>query len=201
MVWGFLQQSNGSALIKSKVDDGTTVSMYLPKVTLQVDPAVAAVKQERSEPLREGLKVLVVEDQKAVRNVVSDMLTSLGTTVTVVEDGQSALGALSSDNFDLLITDIVLPGGMLGPDIVTQARSSPPRTESRLHVRSCSNTSGSRVQTRQQRKPVVQTFYAEHPAEHYHTGNARLIRGAETRQCSRRLRGHRCGRSPSQGSC
>jgi signal transduction histidine kinase/CheY-like chemotaxis protein len=126
MVWGFLQQSNGSALIKSKVNKGTTVSMYLPKVSLQVAQAVATAKQERSEPLREGLKVLVVEDQKAVRNVVSDMLTSLGTTVTVVEDGQSALGALSSDNFDLLITDIVLPGGMLGPDIVSQARSTHP---------------------------------------------------------------------------
>jgi CheY-like chemotaxis protein len=121
MVWGFLQQSNGSAQINSKVDEGTTVSMYLPKVSLQVNPAAAPVEQERSDPLREGLKVLVVEDQKVVRHVVSDMLTSLGTTVTVVADGQSALSALSSDNFDLLITDIVLPGGMLGPDIVTQA--------------------------------------------------------------------------------
>ena len=126
MVWGFLQQSNGSALIESKIDEGTTVSMYLPKVNVQVGAAEDTAEQERFEPLPEGLKTLVVEDQKVVRNVVSDMLTSLGATVTVVEDGQSALSVLSSDRFDLLITDIVLPGGMLGPDIVTHARSEHP---------------------------------------------------------------------------
>jgi len=116
MVYGFMHQSNGKAELSSVVGKGTTVKLLFPlndqkegeedDTAATSGPVLSAAK---------GRTVLLVDDQSDVRWVISEQLTSLGFEVTAVADGPSALAALKE--FDLLITDLGLPGGMNGMEL------------------------------------------------------------------------------------
>jgi PAS domain S-box-containing protein len=125
MVYGFIKQSRGHVSLYSEPDKGTTIRMYLPR-------ALAAAEQTSAEdamvPLPQGTeRVLLVEDDDLVRSYSESQLRSLGYTVVAVSDGQQALQALSQDPFDLLFTDVVLPGGLNGRQLADQARRLHPR--------------------------------------------------------------------------
>jgi CheY-like chemotaxis protein len=120
-VYGFVKQSGGHVKIYSEVASGTTVKMYLPRLTSDVTPEDAA----ESGPVPEGLKeetILVVEDDEDVRRYSVESLRELGYHVIEAHDGQSALRLLErQQRIDLLLTDVVLPGGMTGAQIAQQA--------------------------------------------------------------------------------
>jgi CheY-like chemotaxis protein len=83
---------------------------------------------ETREPSRgHGERVLIVEDNDGVRDLVTAQLTSLGYQVETAADGRQADAVLRSDAvIDLLISDVVLPGGMSGAEIATAARQLRP---------------------------------------------------------------------------
>ncbi|MGE8153161.1 ATP-binding protein [Pseudomonas vancouverensis] len=115
MIYGFAQQSGGQVRIDSKVGEGTTVSIYLPRhngVIPQDEPApgkaVVAVEQY-------GETVLLVDDEPTVRMLMADVLGELGYTVIEAGDSTAGLKLLRSDiHIDVLVTDVGLPGGMNG---------------------------------------------------------------------------------------
>ncbi len=77
----------------------------------------------RADPTLSMAKILVVEDEPAVRQLVSSQLESLGHEVTAVASGPEALHLLSlDDSFDLLFTDVVMPGGVSGVELALRAR-------------------------------------------------------------------------------
>ena len=115
MVYGFVRQSGGHIAIDSAPDHGTTVDIYLPRDLASPGPVprhgTAAV------PMGHGESVLLIEDDPMLRDLVLRTLTALGYTPTAVEDAGSARDLLDrGERFDLVLTDVVLPGGISGPE-------------------------------------------------------------------------------------
>jgi PAS domain S-box-containing protein len=120
-VYGFVKQSGGHVKIYSEVGQGTTVKIYLPRLLGRVT--------EEDEPDAEGTQVgaeesetiLVVEDNTDVRAYLAEVLRSLNYKVTTVPNTQAALDVLQQNGpIDLLLTDIVMPGGN-GRELAKQA--------------------------------------------------------------------------------
>jgi PAS domain S-box-containing protein len=127
MVYGFAKQSNGHVKIYSEPGQGTSVKLYLPRT--QSDAAQESAKSPTTERnLPEGHEtILVVEDNEGVRELAVTLLTTLGYTVLEAPDGEAALAILKQEqSFDLLFTDVVLPGRMSGPELVREAQRRRP---------------------------------------------------------------------------
>jgi len=121
MVYGFIKQSHGHAKIYSERDHGTTVKLYLPHAFGESESRAAP---EHKGTVRTGTEsILVVEDNDLVRAHVTSLLESLGYKATATCDGRNALHILEQgDNyFDLLFTDVVMPGGINGPQLAERA--------------------------------------------------------------------------------
>jgi PAS domain S-box-containing protein len=122
MVYGFARQSGGTVLISSQVAQGTSVTLYLPSA----GPApISQPRAEATQPPRQqtGERILVVEDNPLVGQMASTMLSSMGYSPVVVIDASSAIAELERpDPVALLLTDVLLPGGMTGFDLARQAR-------------------------------------------------------------------------------
>ena len=108
-VYGFIKQSNGHAKIYSERGEGTTVKLYLPRRDGE-EAATAADDHVNSQRGR-GETILIVEDDDGVRQYASEILRDLNYLVIEARDSASALKLLDADKpFDLLLTDVVLPG-------------------------------------------------------------------------------------------
>jgi PAS domain S-box-containing protein len=120
MVYGFIKQSSGHVKIYSEVGEGTTVKLYLPRAT--GSGAYGSTRATRIALATGSEKILVVEDDELVRQHVVTMLGSLGYQAVAVTNGPEAIECLSGDaQFDLLFTDVVLPGGMNGRQVAEAA--------------------------------------------------------------------------------
>ena len=128
-VRGFVVQSGGFVEIESEPGKGTSIHVYLPRVAgPDIDPEPENQSNVHVPPVNST--VLVVEDKSDVRKIVAGILSELGCDVIEAEDGESALARLSERrDIDLLFTDVILPGGMSGPDIATEARRITPGLE------------------------------------------------------------------------
>lgn len=127
MVYGFVKQSGGHATIYSETGVGTTVNLYLPRADADgIEPG----PQDDDRPVEpvDGEVVLVVEDDQRVRALTVSRLKLLGYSVLEACDGPTALEILGGHaHIDLLFTDLVMPGGLSGRDIVERARQVHPR--------------------------------------------------------------------------
>ena len=125
MVFGFAKQSGGHIKIYSEPGQGTSVKLYFPRI--QSDPATV-VQPAVEAPLRGGSEhILIAEDDDLVLENLRSQLLSLGYRVTAAMSGPEALSALhANDDIDLLLTDIVMPGGMNGRELAERARSARP---------------------------------------------------------------------------
>jgi signal transduction histidine kinase len=119
MVYGFVKQSRGHVRVYSEPGQGTTVKLYLPCSAEAGAPRHAAT---RVRPQRGDESVLVVEDDAMVRAHVANELGNLGYRVRAVANGQEAMEVLRGDApVDVLFTDVVMPGGMSGPQLAASA--------------------------------------------------------------------------------
>jgi CheY-like chemotaxis protein len=122
MVYGFIKQSGGFVTIYSEPGFGTSVKLYLSE--LQGEPSAAPPVKDALTPsaFRSGRVVLVVEDDVSVRKLQLRVLNSLGYQTLEAADGPSGLRALGgAAHIDMLLTDIVMPGGMNGPALAEAA--------------------------------------------------------------------------------
>jgi CheY-like chemotaxis protein len=146
MVYGFIKQSGGHINIYSEVGHGTSVKMYLPRKIMSGEisaetasnspsalekglSSVAVITAAPEQPTKTARlqKILVVEDQEAVRAVACGFLTDFGYDVVEAEDGFQALSKLQEDpDIDLMFSDIVMPGGMNGFDLAQAASGMRP---------------------------------------------------------------------------
>lgn len=125
MVYGFVKQSRGHIKVYSEAGVGTVVKLYLPRSGVA---PVHAERYDRSlEDLRGTERVLLVEDNELVRVHAESVLTSLGYRIVTAANGPSAIEILRQDGeFDLLFTDVVMPGGMTGRMLADQALAMRP---------------------------------------------------------------------------
>ncbi len=116
MIYGFAKQSDGHVTIDSKLGEGTTVRLYLPRMVKE--PAQIEKEQTADIPRSKGESILVVEDDPEVRQLVVRMLDDLGYQVQHASDGTEALACLE-DQFvpDLLLSDVILSRELNGPEL------------------------------------------------------------------------------------
>jgi signal transduction histidine kinase/DNA-binding response OmpR family regulator len=122
MVYGFARQSGGFARIYSEPGKGTTVKLFLPRA--EGDPVEAAAMPDPPAALK--ARVLVVEDDPAVRAATVAVLQDLGAEVDAAEGPEMALARLAATPFDLLFTDVVMPGDVPIREFVARARAARP---------------------------------------------------------------------------
>ena len=125
-VFGIVEQHRGWLDVDSRVGEGTTFHVYLPFLR---DSIVALPDDGLTTSLPRGHEcVLVVEDEQAVREMVRDVLVRQGYDVLEAGSGREALEvwAAHGDRIALVLTDVMMPGGMTGIDLVEQLRQRRP---------------------------------------------------------------------------
>jgi PAS domain S-box-containing protein len=120
-VYGFARQCGGAVTIDSEVGVGSVVSLYLPAAEGEAAPAVDEGQTVDTGSL-DGARILLVEDDDAVRSMAHSLLIEFGALVATDPDGAAARRRLDQgDDFDLLLSDIVMPGGVSGIELATFA--------------------------------------------------------------------------------
>ncbi|WP_186766456.1 PAS domain S-box protein [Falsiphaeobacter marinintestinus] len=127
MIVGFMKQSGGSVQVYSEVGIGTTFKLYFKALTddtLNQDELPGALL-----PLPHGAaRILVVEDEQGVRSVLKSTLAKAGYDIQTASSGDEALLIYEADpTFDLLLTDIVMPGVLQGTSLAKALREDHPQ--------------------------------------------------------------------------
>ncbi len=128
MVRGFAEQAGGVATIASEVGRGTTVQLLLPRCrdeeVVREDTIVTRAAPTGDET------ILVVEDDADLRDTVVTALTQFGYRALSAANAEKALRILASnEKIDLLFTDVMMPGGTLGPELARRARELRPEID------------------------------------------------------------------------
>lgn len=128
MIYGFARQSGGGVSIESQVGRGSKLTIFLPMFEGEAQLPEPDSSLILPAPISAGGEtILVVDDEKAIRQLVTEVLEELGYQVLQAERGAEALVILQSKAaIDLLITDVGLPGGMNGRQVADAARAVRP---------------------------------------------------------------------------
>jgi len=121
-VYGFARQSGGTVRIVSAENEGTVITLYLPRTTEVADP-VAIERLAQATGSRQ--RILVVDDDNDVRGVAAQMIEEIGYQVVAAASGSEALTEFGRASFDLVLTDVVMPG-MSGVDLARRIRAVAP---------------------------------------------------------------------------
>lgn len=121
-IYGFVRQSNGQLQVESTPGEGTTFRLVLPRSTEVGEYEPIA---QRATNLPKGTeRILLVEDDPGVRGFATNSLRRLGYDVVAASDGLEAMAILELDpQFDLLFSDIEMPGGLNGIELAAKART------------------------------------------------------------------------------
>jgi len=123
-VYGFAHQSGGAVTAASALGRGTTITLYLPRS----HAALTAMPEASDTPLAPAAEgtVLVVEDNPEVARVTVGLLEQLGYRVLFTDNAAAALALLRQEKVDLVLSDIVMPGGMNGIEFAAEVRRQYP---------------------------------------------------------------------------
>ncbi len=130
-VYGIIRQTGGYLHVDSQVGKGTTFSIYLPRLSeaeATVEPKTDTVEEDATRDLTGTARILLVEDEDAVRTFGARALTNKGYEVMEADSGESALQVLAEKakgKIDLLITDVIMPN-MDGPTLAHKLREATP---------------------------------------------------------------------------
>ncbi len=128
MVYGFVKQSGGGIDINSIEGSGTTIRLIFPIDKQQSDTRQS--KEELPKPEPQTARVLLVEDDEGVRQFVHRTLNKMGYNVDLAENGELALEQLNNNpEYDLVLTDIVMPGSVSGLDLYARINLEHPATQ------------------------------------------------------------------------
>jgi signal transduction histidine kinase len=124
-VFGMARQSGGGVQIESAVGEGTSVRVYLPRA--DGEASETALQARGPETVAQGFsKILLVDDDEAVRSTTGMILGTMGYTILEAESGEQALRLLAVEGeIDLLLTDVAMPG-MNGPELARRVRDMRP---------------------------------------------------------------------------
>jgi signal transduction histidine kinase/ActR/RegA family two-component response regulator len=133
-IFGFAHQSGGEVGIESQVGRGTSVSIYLPRTEVaapvRLHPAAQRAEREAHVP---GARILLVEDDPRVRSATVDALEDLDYEPVACESGAEAIRLFQAQEFDLVITDVIMPE-MTGPELIRYLKLNSPRDFAVLFV-------------------------------------------------------------------
>ncbi|SMX30243.1 Blue-light-activated protein [Pelagimonas phthalicica] len=126
MVQGFMQQSGGAVAVVSTIGEGTTFKLFFNAV--MKDPKAAQEETgSETEAAFSQARILLAEDEEAVRLVLVQSLEKMGYDVCAANSGDAAyLHFVQDQDFDLVLTDIVMPGKLQGPELCAKIRNDSP---------------------------------------------------------------------------
>ncbi|WP_022954037.1 PAS-domain containing protein [Leucothrix mucor] len=128
MVYGFVKQSGGGIDIRSREGEGTTIRLIFPIDAKASGPHLK--KPKATLPKQQHARILLVEDDEGVRQFVHRTLSKMGYTVDLAENGDFALDQLSQNpDYELVLTDIVMPGSTSGLDLYARVKQQYPKTK------------------------------------------------------------------------
>ncbi len=133
MVYGFVKRNEGYIKLYSEPGMGTTITMYFPRA--KTGDTQQQIKQsgEVIEVRGQDETILIVEDEKSLRQLAVELLSAQGYNTIQAENGDAAIDILRSDEYiDLLFCDIVMPGGMNGYQVAEKARELRPHLKIQL---------------------------------------------------------------------
>jgi len=134
-IFGFAHQSGGEVGIESHVGRGTTVSLYVPRTEkaaeVRVHPAVQ--RSEAVEARVAGARILLVEDDPRVRTATVGALEDLDYEPVACGSGAEAIALFRAQEFDLVISDVIMPE-MTGPELIRHLKATSPRDFAVLFV-------------------------------------------------------------------
>ena len=127
-VYGFSRQCGGTARIESKRGKGTTVRIYLPRAEGEVSDLRSLNDLSRASRAPNGTgTILIVEDHSDVRQTITEVLSHLGYHVFTTTTASEAMALLQEQNsIEVLLSDVVLPGGLSGIELARKARKLKP---------------------------------------------------------------------------
>ena len=127
-VYGFARQCGGTARIESKRGKGTTVRIYLPRAEGEISEHRSLKDLSRASRAPDSTAaILIVEDHGDVRQTLTEVLSHLGYRVLTTTTGSEALAILQQENsIEVLLSDVVLPGGLSGIELARTARKLKP---------------------------------------------------------------------------
>ena len=128
MIYGFVKQSEGGIRISSEVGVGTTIDIFLPVSDKEAEERFSGVKEKGALfSTANGEKVLVVDDESELLEVAVNYLEEMGFEVLPATDGLQALQTLKANpDIEILLTDIVMPGGINGVELASKIREENP---------------------------------------------------------------------------
>lgn len=127
MVIGFMRQSQGTILVYSEVGVGTTFKLYFKASNSQLPEQSLHVESPAGDERGDGACVLVVEDEAAVLTTIEQALTKVGFDVLTARSGDEAKSKWpNAEGFDVLLTDIVMPGRLQGTHLAREMRKVRP---------------------------------------------------------------------------
>ncbi|WP_426266951.1 ATP-binding protein [Sphingomonas sp. LHG3443-2] len=124
-VFGVVEQSGGSVEIDSAPGAGTTVTLRLPACAEDDAKAIRPTAVDGDTAADRALRLLVVDDDPEVRATLAQMLSEAGHSVDAVANGHSALAAIATERFDLVVSDYLMPE-MSGAELIREARQVRP---------------------------------------------------------------------------
>jgi CheY-like chemotaxis protein len=110
MAQGFAEQSGGALAIESRPGDGTTVTLWLPEAMSGEAAVVTNPTPTRNGQTRERVRILLVDDEAMIREVLAQQLEEAGFHVLVAESGAEALALSAKEQIDAVVTDLSMPG-------------------------------------------------------------------------------------------
>ena len=126
MVLGFMQQTGGAVRMESSPENGSTFVLLFPREDAHLSKEQPPAKATSDAALR-NLRVLVVDDDEAVLDILVRMLAATGIEVVPANSGDEALSLFTDNpNFDLLLTDVVMPGKLQGPELASRVKAQNP---------------------------------------------------------------------------
>ena len=128
VAYGIVKRHGGEVDVESRPGEGTTFTIRLPATTADTEtPEVRDAPPVHAEPLA-GTRALVVDDEDSVRQVLEDALAALGCHVTACGDGTTAIAHLDAAPFDVVLTDLGMPGAS-GWDVARHVQRTRPGTK------------------------------------------------------------------------
>ena len=125
-VYGFAKQSGGTLTAQSELGKGTVMTLYLPCAAEAVPQAPVAPGERRPAARAADVKILLVEDNPDVADATASMLNELTYPVVTSANADAALARLEQQEFDLVISDIVMAGSRNGLDLAREIRQRRP---------------------------------------------------------------------------
>ena len=107
-VYGFVKRSGGGLKVKSVISEGTEIFIYFPRYMQKIEKNKLSATEEK-EQFKGNERILIVDDERSLRELNKELLSELGYQVLMATNGQEALELLENEKVDLVLSDVVMP--------------------------------------------------------------------------------------------